>query len=209
MKPTLLILTGPQGSGNHLFSKIFALHDEVCGWQGLLEEYWQGHHDEPFAQYWKQPSTLDQFDWTHSEYFVTSISSPYYDPDIDGYTTPDYESFIHHAKRFANVKIAIIGRDQTILSKQQSRVRGGETLDQALTSFNTIGLSVTYLSQELVYLYGKDYLDSLDLIPINTTSPKLDEILHEDSNVKYINTVAAHWLDNEVKRVISQKKVDK
>ena len=26
--PRLLIVTGPQGSGNHLFSKIFALHDE-------------------------------------------------------------------------------------------------------------------------------------------------------------------------------------
>ena len=31
-KPNMLIVTGPQGSGNHLFAKLFNLHPEVYGW---------------------------------------------------------------------------------------------------------------------------------------------------------------------------------
>ena len=38
--PTMLILTGPQGAGNHLFSKVFAQHPSVYGWQDLTQEYW-------------------------------------------------------------------------------------------------------------------------------------------------------------------------
>ena len=29
----ILIITGPQGSGNHLYSKIFAMHPLVNGWK--------------------------------------------------------------------------------------------------------------------------------------------------------------------------------
>ena len=45
--PKLLIVTGPQGSGNHLFAKIFNMHPSVKGWQMMWQE-WQGHHLEPF-----------------------------------------------------------------------------------------------------------------------------------------------------------------
>ena len=31
----LLIITGPQGSGNHLVSRLFSLHDDVGGWKEL------------------------------------------------------------------------------------------------------------------------------------------------------------------------------
>jgi hypothetical protein len=43
----LLIITGPQGSGNHMWSKILALHPAVNGWSALLEEYWIPHDREP------------------------------------------------------------------------------------------------------------------------------------------------------------------
>ena len=33
----LLIITGPQGSGNHLFSRILSTGTQVGGWKGLLE----------------------------------------------------------------------------------------------------------------------------------------------------------------------------
>ena len=46
---TLLILTGPQGSGNHLWSKIFALHPDVYAWHALLHEYWIGPNIVRFA----------------------------------------------------------------------------------------------------------------------------------------------------------------
>ena len=38
---TLAVLTGPQGSGNHLWSKIFSLHEDVFGWKSLLDNYWE------------------------------------------------------------------------------------------------------------------------------------------------------------------------
>ena len=50
MMKTLAILTGPQGSGNHLWSKIFSLHEDVFGWKSLLDNYWEAHrYSEPFA----------------------------------------------------------------------------------------------------------------------------------------------------------------
>ncbi len=41
--PKLLVVTGPQGSGNHLLAKIFNLHPKVNGWNMRWQE-WQGHH---------------------------------------------------------------------------------------------------------------------------------------------------------------------
>jgi len=73
----MLILTGPQGAGNHLWSKVLGLHPEVYGWKTLLDNYWEAHRfAEPFAQHWKDHSLLKQFDWTQSEYYFTSISCP-------------------------------------------------------------------------------------------------------------------------------------
>ena len=39
----MLILTGPQGAGNHLWSKILSLNYEVYGWKCLLDNYWEAH----------------------------------------------------------------------------------------------------------------------------------------------------------------------
>ena len=46
----MLIITGPQGAGNHMWAKIFSLHPEVFGWNTLLDNYWESHRfSEPFA----------------------------------------------------------------------------------------------------------------------------------------------------------------
>ena len=92
----MLILTGPQGAGNHLWSKIFSLHPEVYGWKTLLENYWEAHRfAEPFAQHWRDHSLLKSFDWSQSKYYFTSIScplgiigsdvNPIWNPDIAGF----------------------------------------------------------------------------------------------------------------------------
>mgnify|MGYP006219606231 CR=1 FL=1 len=74
---TLVVLTGPQGSGNHLWSKILSLHQDVFGWKTLLNNYWEAHRfSEPFAEYWRDPTLLHKFDWSQSQYFFTSISIP-------------------------------------------------------------------------------------------------------------------------------------
>ena len=82
-KPKLILLTGPQGSGNHMWSKLFAMHPVVTGW--VMQNYWEGHHEEPFAQYWENPDKLKEFEIPENKkYFVTSISCPYFkDGKID------------------------------------------------------------------------------------------------------------------------------
>ena len=78
----MLIIAGPQGAGNHLWAKVFSQHPDVFGWKSLLENYWEPHRfNEPFAKYWKDPSLLSQFDWSQSDYYVTSISVPLGIPD--------------------------------------------------------------------------------------------------------------------------------
>lgn len=203
----LLIITGPQGSGNHLFSKIFALHDEVYGWKNLLNTYWEGHHHEPFADCWQNPDKLHEFDWKQSEYYVTSVSCPYVkdqQPQV-----PDYKKFIDIANVYADVEICIIGRDQNILEYQQQRVRGSHTTPLAAEAFNELleEMDVTFLSQELLYLYKDKYLQQLasDLQwPIAYYDPDINEILKTDANRKYVKDVHEYWLDFEVHRAIRE-----
>jgi len=205
---SLLIITGPQGSGNHLFSKCFALHEEVFGWKTLLNRYWEGHHQEPFADYWADPSKLDDFDWNQSEYFVTSVSSPYFKDQQP--VIPNYVEFIEHAQEYVDkIDIGIIGRDQNILRNQQKRVRGKETTPIALQSFKWLfeTQNCYFLSQELLQLYRQNYLEKLSKEidwPIAFWDSNIDEILKEDSNTKYIKQVHEHWLDTEVQKAVRQ-----
>ena len=209
MKKRMLIMTGPQGSGNHLFSKIFALHDEVYGWESLLYTYWEGHHHEPFAEMWNDPELLDAFDWSCADYFVTSVSCPFVSNGKP--IVPDYRNFIRYASRHVDVQLAIIGRDQNILQAQQTRVRGEHTTSQALDAIKKLihMWPTNFLSQELLYLYKESYLASLakDMNwPICWWEKEIDNILTEDANKKYISPVKEHWLDNEVKKAIKDSK---
>jgi hypothetical protein len=202
----LLILTGPQGSGNHMWSKIFALHPSVHGWQQLLDTYWIGHDQEPFAHYWQHPTQLNEFDWSKSDYYVASISIPYMDNGTA--TVPNFKEFIKELRSLnIVVQVAVIGRDQTILKEQQQRVRDGETLPLALAEVDRF-TNIDFLSYELLHLYKKSYLKEIARIlnfPIDYDNPALAEILEEDSNSKYITPVEHHWVD-ELTRQSSRKR---
>ena len=205
----MLILTGPQGSGNHLFSKVFALHDEVFGWQSLLNTYWEGHHHEPFADTWNDPELLEAFDWDCADYFVTSISCPYV---VDGEPVePNFVNFINEASNYCKVQLAIIGRDQNILEAQQNRVRGKHTTPMFLNKIKSLVYMypTNFISNELLYLYGKEYLQSiakeLDW-PIAWWHEELEHILDTNTNAKYVQPVKEYWLDNEVKKAIKDSK---
>jgi hypothetical protein len=196
----MLILTGPQGAGNHLWSKIFSLHPEVYGWKTLLENYWEAHRfAEPFCEHWRDHSLLKKFDWTKSEYYFTSIScplgivgsavNPVWNPDVEGFARRVLDCGV-------DVGIAVIGRDQTVLNYQQTRIRTQSTLPMFMEQLAKIW-NPTFLSYELLYLYRQDYLKSLDLgIPIAWDDPKIDEILTDDANAKYIHSIEYNELDN-------------
>ena len=202
---TVLILTGPQGSGNHLWSKIFALHPQVVGWQALLTEYWIGHDQEPFAKYWQDPTQLKYYRWALSDWFVTSMSVPYM---LNGTATvPDFRSFVREVQNQGHrVKFAIIGRDQNIVRMQETRVRGAPTVDQAVAAYDQLA-SPVFLSYELLHLYGRKYLESVSQqlgFPIAATDPRLETIMDEDTNSKYFSPIKHHPTD-DLARYTSRK----
>jgi hypothetical protein len=194
---TILIITGPQGSGNHLWSKIFALHPQVVGWSALLTEYWIGHDQEPFAKYWQDPTQLTYYRWAQADWYVTSMSVPYM---LNGAATvPDFRAFVREVQNKGHrVKFAILGRDQNIVRMQQTRVRGAPTMDQALAAYDSLA-SPVFLSYELLHLYGRKYLETVSQqlgFPIAVTDPRLDVILDEDTNSKYFSAIRHHPTDD-------------
>ena len=205
----MLILTGPQGAGNHLWSKVLSLHPEVYGWKTLLENYWEAHRfAEPFAQHWRDHSLLKSFDWSQSEYYFTSISLPLgiVGHDVNPIWLPDLHGFAATVLDCeVEVEIAVVGRDQTILANQQTRIRTQSTLPLFLEQLPKIW-NPTFLSYELLYLYKQDYLKSLKLnIPVAWDDPSINTILENDSNLKYIHYVDEYILDNGNKQGITFK----
>ena len=205
IKPKLLIVTGPQGSGNHLFAKLFTMHPTVEGWPMHRDE-WQGHHEEPFAPAWEKPALLKDKPWKKHLSYMTSISCPYIKgnkPHI-----PKYEEFITEAKQHCDVVIAIIGRDKNILETQQKRLRGGNTTTQALEQFTHLkDLAPThYISQELFFLYGTDYMESLGKqmdFPVSCPSEIINDYLKLNSNKKYIQPAEGKF-DKAVKKACEE-----
>jgi hypothetical protein len=209
MSKKILILTGPQGAGNHLWSKIFSLHPEVFGWKSLLENYWEAHRfAEPFAKCWRDHTLLESFDWQQSEYYFTSISLPLgiIDYDVNPLWMPDLQGFADKVTSCGvEVEIAVVGRDQTILNRQQTRIRTRPTLPMFLEQLPKIW-NPTFLSYELLYLYRQDYLKSLKLnIPVTWDDPRINDILADDANIKYIHSVEYNELDKGNKLGITFK----
>ena len=210
MKPTLTIMTGPQGSGNHLFSKALGQNKNIFVWPSLQEKYWEGHDLEPFAEYWKDPSKLNDFDWKQSNYFITSISCPYFDDGVE--TIPQYNEFIDEAKKFADIEFLIIGRDRNIIKLQQERVRGKHTTPEFLSQIDSVifNYKTIFASQEMLYLYELTYLQWLEkelgLYPLEITPDniKLLDILSNDANEKYISQTKS-YLDKTIKLASSYK----
>lgn len=195
-------MTGPQGSGNHLFSKILAHTPEVFGWQKLSTEYWVPHDQEPFAEAWHNPVLLKNVHF--NEYAVTSISCPY---AYQGQTVePNYEEFINQAKAIGyDIKVAIIGRDQNIIQHQQTRVRGVHSAPRFMANLHYLSsFNPVFLSTELLYMYRMHYVRSLPSllgIPVDITEEKLEEILVQDPNNKYFTAAESQPLDNYVRKV--------
>jgi hypothetical protein len=209
MSKKMLILTGPQGAGNHLWSKIFSLHPEVYGWKTLLDNYWEAHRfAEPFAKCWRDHSLLKSFDWSQSEYYFTSISLPLgiVGHDVNPIWMPNLPGFAATVLGCGvEVEIAVVGRDQTILTNQQTRIRTQSTLPMFLELLPKLW-NPTFLSYELLYLYKQDYLKSLKLnIPVAWDDPSIATILENDSNLKYIHYVDEYVLDQGNKQGITFK----
>lgn len=199
----MLIVTGPQGSGNHLFSRLFSVDERVGGWDELLDNYWVPSDQETFAPYWVHPEKLTPKDFEGYDYWVANVSVPFV---FDGVKqVPKIKEFAEQARSMGiQVTIAVIVRDQNINKLQQQRVRKEVTLPIAMDYYlKELGqyFKLHFLDHEAFFLYKQHYLkyvsDLLDF-PVAYDSPDILKFISEDANGKYVQYVEQHWLDEQV-----------
>lgn len=200
----LLIITGPQGSGNHLFSRILSMHPDVAGWEEMLTNYWVPSDQEPFAEYWVDPEKLTVEKFEGKRYHLANVSCPFF---FDGVRyVPKIVEVAKRAKSLGvEVEIAIIVRDQNINQVQQERVRKQHTTPIAQEYYyNTLLKSefpVHFLDHEAFFLHKEHYIkwvgNMLDF-PVVTDQDKLLEFITVDANHKYVQAIAEHWLDKVI-----------
>lgn len=209
----MIVLFGPQGSGNHLFGKIFSLHEQVHGWKDALKPdgYFIAHYKEPFNYYWNNIDKIDLDIMGGKEYAVTSISNPYIENWLPK-VPPIYE-FIKKVESIGiEVQPVVIGRDKNILTHQQTRLRGGPTWGNMPQLLKWMTVPPFYVSQELLYLYRRQYVKSLTHwldFPLAWDHPQIDDILKEDANEKYIHAADPYWLDDHVQHIMTPPELRK
>ena len=196
----ILVITGPQGTGNHVFSKVLSMHKDVYGWDQLLREYWVNHDAAPFKDIWREPEKIDSYFWKEPNY-VLSVSGPYVE-NIDGVRHtiyPNYKEVLKRLSKKGNLMVGIIGRDQNITAQNQVRKRGVESFHNFLNKIDDlVEYKHTFLSVELLYMFRHQYVKSLNSvlnIPVDYVNEKLHYILNKDPNAKYVHYVEHSWLD--------------
>lgn len=208
----LLIITGPQGSGNHLFSRLLSLHPEVNGWEELLNKYWVPSDQEPFADFWVDPDRLHADQFAGFGHHLANVSCPFM---YDGVRyIPKILEVAERASSFGiEVQIAIIVRDQNINAEQQRRVRGEVTTPIAQDYYyNTLlksGFPVHFLDHEAFFLHREHYLEWVGKtlnFPVELDLEKINRFIDKDANHKYVKYVNEYWLDSEVWTGIQSKK---
>jgi len=212
MKKKFLIITGPQGSGNHLFSRILSVHPEVYGWKDLLDFYWIPSDQESFADYWVDPEKLTEDFFDSYNYFLGNVSCPFV---YDGIRyVPKIVEVAKRAESFGiDVQVGIIVRDQNINAKQQTRVRKEVTLPIAQDYYYNYlipsGIKTHFIDHEAFFLHKKHYLKWLSEIlefPIDYDNPDIMKFINQDANHKYVKYVYEYWLDKEVWSGLRSKK---
>ena len=193
----LLIITGPQGSGNHLFSKVFGYHSDVEGWN-FGDKYWIPSDEEPFAECWVDPSKTKSM--LTEDYVVANVSVPFV---YDGVKQiPKIQEVVYEAENDGyEVKVCIVTRDRTINEEQQLRVRKEVTLPTALQYYYNLDATLEFISHESLYLYGGAYLKWLSKVldfPIEYSDERILKDIKENQNAKYVKHVEEHWLDEQV-----------
>ena len=207
----LLIITGPQGSGNHLFSRLLSLHPAVAGWEELKTKYWVPSDLEPFADYWVKPELLSSEKFANSQYHLANVSCPFM---YDGVRyVPKIVEVAERANSMGvSVQIAIIVRDQNINAEQQRRVRGEVTTPIAQHYYYNNLLDsqfpVHFLDHEAFFLHKHHYLKWVSKIlnfPVELNPEKINQFIEKDANHKYVKYVKEYWLDQEVWSGIQSK----
>ena len=206
-KRRLLIITGPQGSGNHLFSRIFSWHPAVRGWTALQEQYWVPSDQEPLAEYWVWPERFDvnrEFDG--KQYLVANVSAPFFYDGVRRF--PKIAEVVRRARSAGvEVTVAIVVRDHLINIEQQHRVGNAVTLNDAQVHYRSLidhrdldDFDIHFVSHESLFAWRETYvkyLSGLLNVPVDLENCLVG--LDTPPNSKYISPVSDHWLDEEIR----------
>ena len=200
----LIIITGPQGSGNHLFSKVFGYHPYVSGWD-FGDKYWIPSDEEPFAECWVDPSKTKSM--LKGSAIVANVSVPFV---YDGVKqVPKIQEVVNEARDAGyDVKVCVVVREENINREQQRRVRKEVTMPTALQYYYNLDVDLHFLSHESLYLYGGAYLKWLSKVldfPIAYDDERINKTISENQNKKYVKHVDSHWLDEQVWQGIRPK----
>ena len=190
----LLIVTGPQGSGNHLFARLFSAHPNVVGWESLHDKYWVPSDQEPFARYWVYPEELK---FPEGDFFCANVSVPFF---YDGVRqVPKIKEVAQKAMSLGvQPIIAVIVRDRNINELQQVRVGGECTIDTALEYYKD--MAVHFIDHEAFFLYKEKYIEYLGrLLEFPVTKEGIDNFISVDANHKYVFPCKKHWLDDVIR----------
>ena len=207
----LLIITGPQGSGNHLFSRVLSTPPQVGGWKELLKQYWVPSDEEPFAKFWVNPDELTATHFEGYDYWLANVSCPFF---YDGVRhVPKILEVAEQARALGiNVQIAIIVRDKNINAEQQQRVRNEVTLPIAQNYYYNVLLNsdfpIHFLDNEALFLHKEHYLKWVSKLldfPVDYTNPNIFKFITEDPNAKYVKYVDKYWLDEQVWHGVQSK----
>jgi len=191
----LLIVTGPQGSGNHLFARLFSMHPNVVGWESLHDNYWVPSDEEPFARYWVYPEELK---FPEGNFFCANVSVPFF---YDGVRQiPKIKEVAYKAISMGvQPIIAVIVRDRNINELQQVRVGGECTMDTALEYYKDIACH--FIDHEAFFLYKEKYIEYLGrLLEFPVIKEGIDNFISVDANHKYVFPCKKHWLDDEIRK---------
>jgi hypothetical protein len=213
-KNKVILLTGPQGSGNHLWSKIFALHPEVGGWKELLDKsspdnYFIRHFEEPNIDIWDNIDSITSDIMNGKQYHVISASLPVWNND-KFYIIPIDKLADKLESIDIDFQLLVIGRDRNILTQQQTRLRGGPTYGCVTQVLKRLKIAPFFVSTELLFLYRQSYIKSISQmldIPIAYDDPRVDEILIDDTNEKYITYAENPYVDPIAKKAPTPEEV--
>lgn len=187
-----------------MFSRLLSLHEDVAGWEELLDKYWVPSDQEPFAEYWVSPELLTADVFDGSEYHMANVSCPFF---FDGTRhVPKILEVAERARSFGvDVSIAIVVRDQNINREQQLRVRKAHTTPIAQEYYyNTLlpsDFPVHFVDHEAFFLHTTHYLKWLSKVidfPIAYDNPDIMKFITVDANNKYVKHIDEHWLDEVI-----------
>lgn len=193
----ILLVCGPQGSGNHLWSKVLSTWADGHP----AHKYWVGHKHEPHSSLWENVDSWNDHSFPDVN-TVISVSIPF---AVNGNTRfPDIKRWKEiMTERGLPHEIAVITRDKSINYYQNERVRPVNNYINSIQYINELDIDA-FFSTETLILYKQKYLDQLNKqleFPIECSESRLQNILGQSFNEKYVKYVHDFPLDLEVRSV--------